>query len=48
MNQSGGAKNSFFLVTFYNFQKRGWAIALMINLSTSAVPEVVIGRENLN
>ena len=28
VTQSGGAKNSFFLVTLYNFQKRGRAIAL--------------------
>ena len=28
MSQSGGADNTFFLVTLYNFQKRGRAIAL--------------------
>ena len=27
MTQSGVAKNTFFLVTLYNFQKRGRAIA---------------------
>ena len=28
MTQSGGAKNTFFLATLYNFQKSGRAIAL--------------------
>ena len=39
MTQSGGARNTFFLVTLYNFQKSGRAIALPAPPSPDPCPE---------